>query len=169
MMEIQALIKVRKHCWRMRNGWLRVISSFPTSFSKDGLIDCMVFNTVYNSISVILQRPVHLSIFSWVVLTITPHNVLSKALAAFPHNHCRNNGQQWERNELCRNDCHQSSERILAKQGIEPATSCSWVCNGTDGAIGLDSRHWQLLKINVLDKLKLNLWSYEVLLVIIVA
>ena len=117
MMEIQALIKVIKHCWRMRNGWLRVISSFPIGFSKDGLIDCMVFNTVYNSISVILQRPVHLSILSWVVLTITPHNVLSKALAAFPHNHCRNNGQQWERNELCRNDCHQSSERIWPCRG----------------------------------------------------
>ena len=64
MMEIQALIKVIKQYGKMRNGLLRVISSFPTLFSKDGLIDCMVFNTVYNSISVILQRPVHLSILS---------------------------------------------------------------------------------------------------------
>ena len=27
-------------------------------------------------------------------LTSTPHNILSKVLAAFPHNHCRNNGQR---------------------------------------------------------------------------
>ena len=30
--------------------------------------------------------------FFWPVL----HNILSKPLAAFPHNHCRNNGQRWE-------------------------------------------------------------------------
>ena len=34
----------------------------------------------------------------------------TKPLAAFPHNHCRNNGQRWERNESCRNDYRQSSE-----------------------------------------------------------
>ena len=51
--------------------------------------------------------------FSGVLLTSTPHSVLSKPLAAFPHNHCRNNGQQWERNESCHNDCPQSSERIM--------------------------------------------------------
>ena len=28
--------------------------------------------------------------------------------------------------------CHQSSERILAEPGIEPATSCSQVHNATD-------------------------------------
>ena len=64
---------------------------------------------------------------SGVLLTSTPHNILSKPLAAFPHNHCRNNGQRWERHESCSNDYHQSSERILAKPGIEPATSCSQV------------------------------------------
>ena len=32
--------------------------------------------------------------FPGVVLTSTPHNILSKPLAAFPHKHCRNNGQQ---------------------------------------------------------------------------
>ena len=69
------------------------------------LIDCMVFN----SISVILPRPVHLSMLSWSSLTSTPQNILSKPLAAFPHNHCQNNGQQWERNESCRNDYYQFS------------------------------------------------------------
>ena len=33
--------------------------------------------------------------------------------------------QQWDRNESCRNDYYQSSERILAEPGIEPATVCS--------------------------------------------
>ena len=31
-------------------------------------------------------------------LTSIPHNILSKPLAAFPHNHCRNNGQWRARN-----------------------------------------------------------------------
>ena len=29
-------------------------------------------------------------------LTNTPHDILSKPLAAFPHNYRRNNGQRWE-------------------------------------------------------------------------
>ena len=33
------------------------------------------------------------SCFPRVVLTSTLHNILSKPLAAFLHNHCRNNGQ----------------------------------------------------------------------------
>ena len=52
--------------------------------------------------------------------TSTRQNILSKPLTAFLNNHCWNNGQRWERNESCRNDYHQSSERILAEPGIEP-------------------------------------------------
>ena len=37
--------------------------------------------------------------FHGVLLSSTPHNILSKPLAAFPHNYCQNNGQRWERNE----------------------------------------------------------------------
>ena len=70
--------------------------------------------------------------FPGIILTSTSHNILFKPLAAFPHNHCRNNGQQREGNESCRNDYHQSSERIFAEPGIEPATSCSQVRNATD-------------------------------------
>ena len=44
--------------------------------------------------------------FPRVLLTSTQHNILSKSLAAFPHNQCRNNGQRLERNESCRNDYH---------------------------------------------------------------
>ena len=45
--------------------------------------------------------------FPGVLLTGTAHNILSKQLGAFPHNHCRNNGQRWESNESCRDDYHQ--------------------------------------------------------------
>ena len=71
------------------------------------------------------------------LLTSSPRIILSRPLAAFPHNHCRNNGQRWERNQSCRNDYHQSSERILGEPGIEPVTSCYQVRNITDWAIGL--------------------------------
>ena len=60
-----------------------------------------------------------------VLLTSTPHSILSKPLAAFPHNHCRNNGQQRKKSESCRNDYHQSWERILAEPGIKPVISYS--------------------------------------------
>ena len=82
--------------------------------------------------------------FPGVLLTSTPHNILSKPLAAFTHNYCRNNGQRWKRNESCRNDYHQSSKNILAEPWIEPATSCSQVGNTTDWAIGLGC-WWQML------------------------
>ena len=75
--------------------------------------------------------------FSRVLSTTTPHNIFSKTFAAFPHNHCRNNGQRWERNESCRNDYHQSSERILAEPWIESATSCFQVLFATGWAMWL--------------------------------
>ena len=46
--------------------------------------------------------------FPGVLLTSNPHNILSKPLAAFPHNHYRNDGQELERNESCSNDHYQS-------------------------------------------------------------
>ena len=92
-------------------------------------IDCWLivwcFNAVFKGISAIARRPVHLSMLSWSSFNSTPHSILSKPMAAFPHNHCQNNGQRWERNESGRYDYHQSSERILAEPGIEPATPCS--------------------------------------------
>ena len=42
-----------------------------------------------------------------------------------------------ERNVPCRSDYHQSSERILAKPGIEPAISCSQFLYTTNRAMGL--------------------------------
>ena len=101
---------------------------FSAIFNSISVISCNG-----NSISVISRWPVHLSMLSRSSL----NNILSKSLAAFPHNHCRNNRQQWERNESSCTDYHQSSERILAEPGIKPATSCSQVCNATNWAMGL--------------------------------
>ena len=70
--------------------------------------------------------------FSGVLLTSTLHNILSKPLAAPPHNHCRNNGQRCERKKSYHNDYHQSWERILAEPGIKPATFCSQVLGLTN-------------------------------------
>ena len=53
--------------------------------------------------------------FPGILFTSTPHNILSKTLAAFPHNHCTKIKQQWERNEFCCNNYHQFLGRILAE------------------------------------------------------
>ena len=51
------------------------------------LFGCMVFNAVFNIISVISGEPVHLSMLSRNCLLIsTSHNIISKPLIAFPHN-----------------------------------------------------------------------------------
>ena len=85
--------------------------------------------------------------FPVVLLTSTTHNILSKLLAAFPHDHSQNNGQQWDKNKFCRNDYHQSSERILAEPGIKPATPCSQVCNATNWAMVLGANTFNLHSI----------------------
>ena len=101
------------------------------------IVKCLTpFSTVFQ-----LYRGGHCTYqcFPGVILS-SPHNILSKPLAAFPHNHYGNNGQRWERNEYCHND--QSSETILAKPGIEPATPCSQVFNATDWT--MQARHFYL-------------------------
>ena len=75
----------------------------------DWLIDCIVFNAVFNSISVIYRSGQGTyPCFPGVPSTSILHNILTKSLAAFPRNHSRNNRQRWERNESCRSDYHQS-------------------------------------------------------------
>ena len=148
----------RKQCGKGRNCSSRASSPFPTVFSKDMYcrhvktrvcwgkgwndnnplrftIDWLIvwcFSAVFN-ISGIPRRPVHLSMFSW--SSFNKHSAqYSFQATGYPYNHCRNNGKLWEGNESCRNDYHQSSERILAKQGIEPATYCSKVQYAIDWA-----------------------------------
>ena len=66
------LSKERKHYMgKEENDWIPAFSSFPIIFSVDlflkvKLIDCGVFNAVFNSISVISQGPVDLSMIFWI-------------------------------------------------------------------------------------------------------
>ena len=59
---------------------------------KPWLIDSMVFNAIFNIISVI-SWPVPPCFLFALMLRYS-----FKPLAAFPHSHCQNNGQRWERN-----------------------------------------------------------------------
>ena len=83
----------------------------------DWLIDCMVlipFSTVFQ---LYCMGQCTYPCFPGVLLTSTLHSILPKPLTTLPRHHLRNNGQQRERNELCLNDYHQSSERILGQPG----------------------------------------------------
>ena len=81
-------------------------------------VPCMVFSTVFNSISVISWQPVRLSILSCNSFDQYYVNYsFPKPMATFPHNHCQNIRQRRQRNESCRNDYHQSTDRILAEPG----------------------------------------------------
>ena len=51
------------------------------------MTDCMVFNAVFYSISVIPRRPVNLSMLSWSFFN--QYNILSKPPAVFPYKHCQ--------------------------------------------------------------------------------
>ena len=75
--------------------------------------DCIVFNAIFNSISVIVVASAPIHNFLEFFLTSTLHNNLSKPMAAFPQNRYRNNRQWWERNESCFNEYHKSTERVL--------------------------------------------------------
>ena len=57
---IITLILSNWNCWRLQK---HMVISHP--FPKQWLIDCMVFNAVFNSISSISRRPVYLSMLSW--------------------------------------------------------------------------------------------------------
>ena len=137
---VQALTAVLlSPMWGLCSSKLRVCIHQPFPRTLDWLIVCCLtpFSTVFQ-----LYHGGQCTYpwFPGVLLTSTPHNILSKPLTAFLHNHCQSNGLRWERNESCRNDYHQSSERKLAEPGIELATSCSQVRNATDWAVGLDPR-----------------------------
>ena len=84
--------------------------------------------------STLSRRTVHPPMLSW--NSFLPV-IYIKPLPGFQHSHCRNNGERWQRNESCRNNYHQSSERILAKPGIEAKTSCSQVLCATEWTLGL--------------------------------
>ena len=86
---------------------------FP--FAYEHCIDFMVLTAVFNSISVMLRRPVQRCLLFWSSLTST---LSSQATGCFAHNHCQNNVQRRERNESCCIYFHQSMEKILAARGF---------------------------------------------------
>jgi hypothetical protein len=81
-------------------------SKFSRLSNKTGYMDSLSYGDWLGGVN---NRLLHLHhggqctypCFPGVLLTSTPHNILSKPLAAFPHNHYRNNGQRLERNESC--------------------------------------------------------------------
>ena len=81
----------------------------------------MVLNAIFNPISVVSLQPVHLSMLSWSYLNQYSAQYSFQATGCFPTTIVKTMGSG-ERNEACLNDYHQSSERILAEPGIEPAT-----------------------------------------------
>ena len=93
----------------------------------------MVYNAIFNIILVNLGGQ---CTYPYFPLYQYSAHYLSKPLSAFTHNHCQSNGQWWEKNESCVIDYHQPLERILAKLGIKPVTSCSQMLYATDWGTG---------------------------------
>ena len=54
----------------------------------------MVLNAVFNIMSVTCGGQCTYPCLAGVLFTSTPHNILSKPLAIFPHNHRGNSGQR---------------------------------------------------------------------------
>ena len=81
-----------KHCGKRRNCSSRAISPFPTVFSKR-----LVLQTHEN------QGLLRKGLFKYLFKT-TPHSILSKPLAAIPHDHHSNHDWWWKRNETCHSD-----------------------------------------------------------------
>ena len=77
--------------------WLPALYSpcFVYIISSTFVVCCrMVFNAVTTVFQVFLGSQCTYPCFSGVLLSSTLHNILSKPLAAFPHNHCPSNGQR---------------------------------------------------------------------------
>ena len=56
-------------------------------------------------------------------LELFQHNIFSKLMAAFPHNHCQNNEEQWERNESGHNTIINPRKEYKPSQGSRDQTS----------------------------------------------
>ena len=71
----------------------------------DGLYNVERSFQQYFSYSKAASVPIH-AFLEFFFLTITPHNILYKPLAALPQIHHRNNREMWERNESYHNGNH---------------------------------------------------------------
>ena len=89
------------------------------------MIDHMVFNAVFNSISVISRRPVHLFLLSWSSFNqYSAQNPFHWLLSHITIVETTDSGESGMNPVTM---THKSLERILAESRIEPATSCSQV------------------------------------------
>ena len=66
---LQAEYKTRCVCEKMNAPTMAIFSktvtlTYDLELVTNSLIDCMVFNAIFNSISVIWQQPVHMSMLS---------------------------------------------------------------------------------------------------------
>ena len=103
----------------------------------------------------IKRRPVHLSMLSWSSLARTLHNILSKPLAAFQHNHCRNNGQRLT-SILEKKNCrawHRTSDflfsnLVLLSYGAQPEM-VEAICNAVENIVGKGENVHQFLLFKV--------------------
>ena len=98
----------------------------------------MRFNAVFNVLSIISRRPVHLSMLSWSSFNQYSAQYSFQATGSFSNITFVETTNSGERgmNPVAMtiiNPC----KKKLAEPGIEPATSCSQVLNATDRATGL--------------------------------
>ena len=75
------------------------------------------------------------SFVSWLSLTSTSYNILSKQLAGFPH---RLIAHWWKTNDACHNDFCQTSEIMLVELGFELITPGLTTRVATNWATGAD-------------------------------
>ena len=100
------------------------------------LIDCMVlkpFSTVYQ-----LYRDGQCTypFFPWVFLTSILHNILSKQLAAFPHNHRRNYSYLWKWSYPPPAHCHRAGFGHRMENGL--------VRVAQDKIVSTDRQSWKI-------------------------
>ena len=90
--------------------------------------------------------------FSWISVTTTPHNILSKPLAAFSLNNRRTNCKQGDENESCRNYYRQSQEGNRPSRGSNQQPPVLKSCTLPAGLLapGLGTRRGG--KLHALDK-----------------
>ena len=77
-------------------------------------IDCIVLKSIFNSISIILWRPVHLSMLSWSSFNQYLSQYSLQTTGCFPTIIVETHGYQGVKIESCCNDYHQPSKIILA-------------------------------------------------------
>ena len=91
------------------------------------MIDCIVFNAVFNSISFVLQQAVHLSMLFWSSFNQYYAQYSFQATGCFPTVEAIDSGERGMNPVY-----HQFLKRILSEPVVEQVTSRSQVLHATD-------------------------------------